>query len=123
MRSGEEWTNDDLDALESWYPEFGTQCPRWWANGGKLLEGRSHRAIAAKAARIGLKCRYRGPRVWPHAHDRMAIAMLAKVCRETGRSPYQVLDHLRSLVQNNQRRSLRIGAFTCDNMEAEREGD
>ena len=31
------WTTSELDALERWYPEYGTRCPRWQCNGGELL--------------------------------------------------------------------------------------
>lgn len=100
MRNGT-WTSAETAALEMWYPEYGTRCQRWEVNGGDLLKGRSKGAIAVKAQRMGLRCRYQGPRIWPKAHDRMALAMLARVCRETGKTPYEVLGHLKSLVRNN----------------------
>lgn len=105
MVKGGPWSEEEIDALERWYPEYGTRCPRWECNGGELLHGRTKRAIAVKAERIGLRCRYQGPRIWTKAQDRAALEMLARVCRETGKSPYQVLGHLRSLVENNQRRA------------------
>lgn len=105
MSASPRWTPDEDAALERWYPEYGTKCKRWACNGGELLTGRSRKAINIRACKLGVGCRYHGPRVWPHAHDRMALAMLADVCRETGRTPYQVLRHLHSLVESNRKRS------------------
>lgn len=104
MRNGP-WSDGELDALEKWYPEYGTRCERWEVNGGELLRGRSKKEIAIKAERIGLSCMYQGPRIWPKSQDRVALRWLADVCRMTGRTPYEVLGHLRSLVENNQRRA------------------
>lgn len=98
------WTTGEIDALERWYPEYGTQCKRWECNGGDLLRGRSSRAIAAKAARMGVRCDYQGPKSWTKAQNRAALAWLAGTCRDTGCGPYAVLDHIRWLVMNNKRR-------------------
>lgn len=99
------WTTGEIDALERWYPEYGTQCKRWECNGGDLLRGRSSRAIAAKAARMGVRCEYQGPKSWTKAQNRAALAWLASTCRDTGCGPYAVLDHLRFLCMNNKKKS------------------
>ena len=98
------WTMSELADLSRWYPEYGTQCPRWECNGGSLLKGRSRQAIAIRAQRSGIRCDYQGPKAWTKAQNRAALAWLAGVCRDTGCGPYSVLDHIRCLVMNNKRR-------------------
>ena len=98
------WTTSELADLAHWYPEYGTQCPRWECNGGSLLTGRSRQAIAIRAQRSGVRCDYQGPKAWTKAQNRAALAWLAGVCRDTGCGPYAVLDHIRCLVMNNKRR-------------------
>lgn len=106
------WTEKDREDLRRLYPEYGGVCHRWECNGGNLIPGKSRNSIVSMASHMGIKCRYRGPHDWTHAQNRMALQMLATVCRETGKSPYEVLGHLRSIVQNNQRgyRSSDFGA-------------
>lgn len=98
------WTTGEVEALERWYPRYGTQFPKWACNGGELLPGRSRQAIAVRAQRTGVKCDYQGPKSWAKAQNRAALSWLAGTCRDTGCGPYAVLDHIRHLVTNNMRR-------------------
>lgn len=95
MNGVKQWTTRELELLETHYPEHGPSWERW----AELLPGRTTKAIALKAHVMGIRCRYRGPRSWTKAEDRMAVAMLAEVCRSTRRSPLAVLSHLAWLVR------------------------
>lgn len=69
------------------------KCDRW----DVLLPSRTRRAIQNRAQKLGVRCRYRGPRSWRKSEDRAAVTALAEVCRTTGRTPEAVirrLDHL-----------------------------
>lgn len=68
-----------------------------WDRWEDLLPSRTQRAIQNRAQKLGVRCRYRGPKSWRKSEDRAAVAALAEVCRTTGRSPEAVirrLDHL-----------------------------
>lgn len=99
-RAGSDWTTRQEGLLERYYPEKG---PSWegWA---ELMPGRTRQAISQHAHKMGLRCLYRGPKSWTKAEDRLAVAMLAKVCMETGRTPIAVVRRLDWLIERNRRR-------------------
>lgn len=94
------WTPEENEILSKWYPEYGPSWHRWPV----LLPGRTYRAIVKQAARLGVSSRYRGPMSWTKVEDRMAVAMLAEVCRNTGRSPNAVINRLAHLVRVNKKK-------------------
>lgn len=88
-----DWSASEDDVLRTWYPEYGMKWDRW----DDLLPSRTRRAIQNRAQKLGVRCRYRGPKSWRKSEDRAAVAALAEVCRTTGRTPEAVirrLDHL-----------------------------
>lgn len=90
-----DWTTGEEDALRRYYPEHGPSWDGW----GKMLPRRSRNSISQHACKLGVKCLYRGPKSWTKAQDRMAVAMLVEVCKETHRSPDAVISRLRWLVR------------------------
>lgn len=107
MSGGRRWTAEEDALIERWYPEWGTQYRGWWCRGGKLLEGRSAKGISIRAQKLGVAARKGGPHVWPSGEERMAVSMLADVCRQTGRSPRSVLTHLLTMTDRMERRARR----------------
>lgn len=95
------WSCEENEILATWYPEYGVDWERW----DDLLPLRSRKAIQIHAGKIGVKCRYRGPRSWRKSEDRAAIAMLVEICRSTGRSPDAVINRLAHLVRENRKRA------------------
>lgn len=88
-----DWSASEDDVIRTWYPEYGMRWDRWET----LLPSRTMRAIQNRAQKLGVRCRYRGPKSWRKSEDRAAVAALAEVCRTTGRTPEAVirrLDHL-----------------------------
>lgn len=100
MRSPK-WATWENELLHKWYPEFGPSWDRW----AELLPNRTYKARVNQAAKIGAKYRYRGPKSWTKAEDRLAVAMLAEVCKETKRSPNAVIHRLAHLIRLNRERS------------------
>lgn len=98
-RRGSEWTTRQDELLERYYPEHGPSWDGW----ERLLPGRTCRAIAKQASKIGVRCLYRGPKSWTKAEDRVAVAMLAEVCRSVNRTPLAVIKRLLWLVERNRR--------------------
>lgn len=98
-RRGSDWTTRDEQLIERHYPEHGPSWDGW----EKLLPNRTPNAISNRAYRLGVRCLYRGPKSWTKAEDRMAVAMLADVCRSLNRTPIAVIRRLMWLVERNRR--------------------
>lgn len=92
---GARWTPGEDAAIRRLYPGRGAGSPEVRA----ALPGRTARAVAQRACELGVASGVRGPNPWTPEEDRAAVAHLAAVCRETGRTPVAVCHHLEWLVR------------------------
>lgn len=90
-----DWTTRENELIYRYYPEHGPKWEEW----KRLLPLRTYRSIQVHANKLGVRCRYRGPRSWRKSEDRAAVALLIGVCRTTGRSPEAVIRRLDHLVR------------------------
>lgn len=95
------WSASEDDVIRTWYPEYGMSWDRW----EDLLPSRTQRAIQNRAQKLGVRCRYRGPKSWRKSEDRAAVAALAEVCRTTGRTPEAVIRRLDHLVHEMRKKN------------------
>lgn len=96
-----DWDDEKDAVVKTYYPEHGPAWDGW----ERLIPGVSEKAVAMRAGRLGVKCKYRGPKSWTKAQDRVAVALLAQICKSTGRSPYAVIARLRTLYVESKRRA------------------
>lgn len=98
------WKIHEDELITKYYPENGLSFDRWWFNGGDLLEGRSKSAVGNRACKLGVQCIYHGPKTWRRDQDRLALMMLARLCKETGKTPVACVRRLEHLTQQHMMR-------------------
>lgn len=93
------WTPEEDAAIAKYYPGHGNSEELRSA-----LPDRTPRAISMRACQLGIQAGVRGPRSWRPEEDKVAVALLARACRETGRTPLAVIRRLEWLVRKAQAR-------------------
>lgn len=95
------WKPDEDELLRKWYPEKGSVWDRW----DELLPGRSPKGIQDRAHKIGVRCRYSGPKTaYTKSMDRVLLIHLQEMCQQLDRSPKSVVSRLDHILHEQYRK-------------------